>query len=42
MHSTSVVVTFAIESDRDDDGPWLTDIPSLAGVMCFTGQPGPT
>lgn len=25
----------AIETDREDDGRWIADIPALPGVMCY-------
>ena len=31
----STTVTFSIELDREDDGRWLAEVPSLAGVMCY-------
>jgi predicted RNase H-like HicB family nuclease len=27
-------VTFSIELEREGDGRWLSEVPSLAGVMC--------
>lgn len=32
-YSTSV--TLSIEIEREDDGRWLAEVPSLAGVMCY-------
>ena len=32
-YSTSV--TFSIELEREDDGRWLAEVPTLAGVMCY-------
>ena len=32
-YSTSV--TFPIELERDTDGRWIAEVPSLAGVMCY-------
>ncbi|MEO7453921.1 MAG: type II toxin-antitoxin system HicB family antitoxin [Fimbriimonadales bacterium] len=26
---------FRIETDREDDGRWIADIPALPGVMCY-------
>ena len=26
---------FGIEPDREDDGRWLAEVPSLSGVMCY-------
>ena len=31
----STRVTFSIELEREDDGRWLAEVPSLAGVMCY-------
>ncbi len=28
-------MTFAIELDREDDGPWLAEVPALSGVTCY-------
>jgi predicted RNase H-like HicB family nuclease len=28
-------VVFLIEIDREDDGRWLAEVPSLPGVMCY-------
>ncbi len=28
-------MTFSIEIEREDDGRWLAEIPTLAGVMCY-------
>lgn len=28
-------MTFSIELEREDDGRWLAEVPSLAGVMCY-------
>ncbi|MBI2829135.1 MAG: type II toxin-antitoxin system HicB family antitoxin [Acidobacteria bacterium] len=27
-------MTFMIELEREDDGRWLAEVPTLAGVMC--------
>jgi predicted RNase H-like HicB family nuclease len=32
-YSTSV--TFSIELEREDDGRWLAEVPTLDGVMCY-------
>ena len=32
-YSTNVV--FSIEIEREDDGRWLAEVPTLAGVMCY-------
>ena len=26
---------FGIELDREDDGRWLAEVPTLSGVMCY-------
>lgn len=26
---------FSIEIEREDDGRWLADVPTLPGVMCY-------
>lgn len=31
----STQVTFSIELEREDDGRWLAEVPTLAGVMCY-------
>lgn len=31
----STRVTFSIELEREDDGRWLADVPTLPGVMCY-------
>ena len=31
----STCVTFSIELEREDDGRWLAEVPTLAGVMCY-------
>ena len=31
----STWVTFSIELEREDDGRWMAEVPSLAGVMCY-------
>jgi predicted RNase H-like HicB family nuclease len=28
-------VVFSIEIEREDDGRWVAEVPSLAGVMCY-------
>jgi predicted RNase H-like HicB family nuclease len=28
-------MTFTIESDREEDGRWIAEIPALPGVMAF-------
>ena len=28
-------MVFSIELEREDDGRWLAEVPSLAGVMCY-------
>ena len=28
-------MTLAIEIEREEDGRWLAEVPSLAGVMCY-------
>ncbi len=28
-------MTLAIELDREDDGRWLAEVPTLSGVMCY-------
>lgn len=28
-------VTLAIELEREEDGRWLAEVPSLPGVMCY-------
>jgi len=28
-------VTFTIELDREADGRWLAEVPTLAGVLCY-------
>jgi predicted RNase H-like HicB family nuclease len=28
-------VTFSIELEREDDGRWLAEVPTLEGVMCY-------
>ena len=28
-------MVFPIELEREDDGRWLADVPSLGGVMCY-------
>jgi predicted RNase H-like HicB family nuclease len=30
-------MTFAVQIDREPDGRWLADVPSLPGVMCYAG-----
>jgi predicted RNase H-like HicB family nuclease len=29
------IVTFAIELERDDDGRWVAEVPTLSGVLCY-------
>ena len=31
----STCVTFSIELEREGDGRWVAEVPSLAGVMCY-------
>ena len=31
----STRVTLSIELEREDDGRWLAEVPSLSGVMCY-------
>lgn len=31
----STCVAFSIELEREDDGRWLAEVPTLAGVMCY-------
>lgn len=31
----STYVTFSIELERENDGRWLAEVPTLAGVMCY-------
>jgi predicted RNase H-like HicB family nuclease len=31
----STGVTFSIELEREEDGRWLAEVPSLPGVMCY-------
>ncbi len=31
----STNVTLSIELEQEDDGRWLAEVPSLAGVMCY-------
>ncbi len=31
-------VTYTVQIDREPDGRWLADIPSLPGVMCYGGD----
>src|SRR5437667_522871 len=31
----STPVVFSIELDREDDGRWLAEVPTLPGVMCY-------
>ena len=31
----STLVTFPIELEREEDGRWLAEVPTLAGVMCY-------
>ena len=31
----STKVTFSIEFEREDDGRWLAEVPTLPGVMCY-------
>jgi len=33
MYSTSV--TFSVELEREADGRWLAEVPSLPGVLCY-------
>ena len=28
-------MTFSIELEREEDGRWLAEVPTLAGVMCY-------
>ena len=28
-------MTFSIEIEREEDGRWLAEVPTLAGVMCY-------
>lgn len=28
-------MVFSIELDREDDGRWLAEVPTLPGVMCY-------
>ena len=28
-------MTLGIELEREDDGRWLAEVPTLAGVMCY-------
>ena len=31
----STHVTFSIELEREDDGRWLAEVPTLPGVLCY-------
>lgn len=31
----SRVVTFTIELEREDDGRWIAEVPTLPGVLCY-------
>ena len=31
----STVVTFTIELEREDDGRWIAEVPTLPGVLCY-------
>lgn len=31
----SIEMTFSIELEREDDGRWLAEVPTLSGVMCY-------
>jgi predicted RNase H-like HicB family nuclease len=31
----SAVVTFTVEIDREDDGRWIAEVPTLPGVLCY-------
>ena len=31
-------MTFRVEIEREPDGRWLADVPSLPGVMCYAGD----
>jgi len=28
-------MTLGIELEREQDGPWLAEVPALSGVMCY-------
>jgi len=29
------IMTLGIELEREQDGPWLAEVPALSGVMCY-------
>jgi predicted RNase H-like HicB family nuclease len=31
-------MTFSIELERESDGRWLAEVPTLAGVMCYSAD----
>jgi predicted RNase H-like HicB family nuclease len=31
-------VTYTVQIDREPDGRWLAEVPSLPGVMCYAGD----
>ena len=31
----STAVTFTIEIEREDDGRWIAEVPTLPGVLCY-------
>ena len=31
-------MTYTVQIDREPDGRWLAEIPSLPGVMCYGGD----
>ena len=35
LGAKSTTVLFLIEIDREDDGRWLAEVPTLPGVMCY-------
>ena len=33
-------MTFTIELEREDDGRWLAEVPTLPGVLCYGADRG--
>jgi predicted RNase H-like HicB family nuclease len=31
-------VTYTVQIDREPDGRWIAEVPSLPGVMCYGGD----
>ncbi len=34
-HSTQAIMDFTIETDQEEDGRWLAEVPQLPGVLAY-------